>query len=440
MFRKNLRKTASLWLLGLIAVHQLSAQEEYGENLVMNFSFEELNACPSDYGAIDEAVGWMGLNFTPDLFHVCSEAPKVGVPQNYFGNQWAADGKGYIGLLIYHERSPLEFVGTRFREPMQKGKKYMISFKICWAKVYSNYASDNIGILLTNDLMGATSVHGADVVVDEIITESDRWETVSKTIIVDEDYQFLAIGNFVGKEKTKKYQVQQAGYPGAYYYVDDIRVQRVLDEDDPERFIKVVGRVFDEDTRQPIPARIDFVLPEKNFRAFEEADTTRGYYEFSNMQKTQYFYLEVKSEGYFSKRIFIERNPDDSYVVQDFHLKPSLPGNSVILDDIYFDTGQTKPNDKSRDALKLLANFLQEHPDLKVEISGHTDNTGNAHRNQVLSEQRAEAIVVYLIDEGFISPRRLTFVGYGDTQPISDNETSEGKEKNRRVELKILEE
>ncbi|MEI6854382.1 MAG: OmpA family protein, partial [Bacteroidota bacterium] len=72
-----------------------------------------------------------------------------------------------------------------------------------------------------------------------------------------------------------------------------------------------------------------------------------------------------------------------------------------------------------------------------IEISGHTDNVGKENDNQLLSEARAKAVMDYFVRKG-INPTRLTYKGYGSTQPIAPNTTDEGRAKNRRVEMKVI--
>jgi outer membrane protein OmpA-like peptidoglycan-associated protein len=79
---------------------------------------------------------------------------------------------------------------------------------------------------------------------------------------------------------------------------------------------------------------------------------------------------------------------------------------------------------------------LQSNPDLKLEISGHTDNTGKAEANLSLSQKRADAVKQYLVQKG-IDAGRIKATGYGQQHPLYDNKTEEGKAKNRRVELKL---
>lgn len=80
---------------------------------------------------------------------------------------------------------------------------------------------------------------------------------------------------------------------------------------------------------------------------------------------------------------------------------------------------------------------MQTNPAMKVEISGHTDNVGDAQKNKVLSENRAKSVVDFLVSRN-IPADRIVYKGYGDTQPIAPNDNEEGRKKNRRTECKIL--
>jgi outer membrane protein OmpA-like peptidoglycan-associated protein len=81
--------------------------------------------------------------------------------------------------------------------------------------------------------------------------------------------------------------------------------------------------------------------------------------------------------------------------------------------------------------------LMQDNPTVKIQIEGHTDNVGTASDNMKLSENRAKAVVSYLISKN-ISITRLTSKGFGATKPIADNKTDEGKAQNRRTELKVV--
>ncbi len=108
---------------------------------------------------------------------------------------------------------------------------------------------------------------------------------------------------------------------------------------------------------------------------------------------------------------------------------------SIALHNILFDTGQATLKAESSKELQLVIDVLKADATLKIEIQGHTDNTGVKAANLTLSQQRADAVRDYLIKTGGIAATRLTAVGLGDTKPVAPNTTEDGKAKNRRVEL-----
>ena len=106
----------------------------------------------------------------------------------------------------------------------------------------------------------------------------------------------------------------------------------------------------------------------------------------------------------------------------------------VAVYGIEFATAQATLLPKSEEVLSQVKALLQKQPDWKMKIEGHTDSTGTKAGNQALSEKRAAAVVGWLVDHG-IASSRLTSAGLGDTKPITDNATNEGRAHNRRVEL-----
>lgn len=102
----------------------------------------------------------------------------------------------------------------------------------------------------------------------------------------------------------------------------------------------------------------------------------------------------------------------------------------------FFKTGSYQLQPKSYASLNEVAQILKDNPTLKLDVEGHTDITGDAAKNQILSENRAAAVKAYLVAQG-IEKDRLTSAGYGIDRPIADNTTTAGKAKNRRVELKL---
>lgn len=109
----------------------------------------------------------------------------------------------------------------------------------------------------------------------------------------------------------------------------------------------------------------------------------------------------------------------------------------MVLRNIFFATDDYKLDSASFTELNRLWKFLDEQPQWRIEISGHTDATGRETYNQQLSEQRARSVADYLIERG-IAADRIETVGYGSQKPVATNETAEGRQQNRRTEIKIL--
>ncbi len=101
--------------------------------------------------------------------------------------------------------------------------------------------------------------------------------------------------------------------------------------------------------------------------------------------------------------------------------------------EILFATGNATIPPASQIAIQDLGNFMRNHPETKVEIQGHSDSTGNKTRNKTLSQERANAVMTFLVEKMGVQASRVTAYGYGDEKPIANNVTSEGRNKNRRV-------
>lgn len=116
---------------------------------------------------------------------------------------------------------------------------------------------------------------------------------------------------------------------------------------------------------------------------------------------------------------------------------PVLKADSlIILSEFLFEVNSYALKAEHYSQLDSISKFLLAHPGLEVSVSGHTDNTGNERHNVALSTRRAEVVAEYLISKGTLDDR-VTYEGLGSSQPITGNETKEGRSKNRRVEILI---
>ncbi|MBX7058029.1 MAG: OmpA family protein [Leptospirales bacterium] len=123
---------------------------------------------------------------------------------------------------------------------------------------------------------------------------------------------------------------------------------------------------------------------------------------------------------------------------EDIQVRAGDEGVTLELSDILFDHNSAQLSPQARQSLARIAEALQRYSDREVRISGHTDSTGNADYNLRLSEGRARSVVRALQQEFNVDPRRLSYRGYGETQPAASNSTPEGRQRNRRVEVLIV--
>ena len=114
--------------------------------------------------------------------------------------------------------------------------------------------------------------------------------------------------------------------------------------------------------------------------------------------------------------------------------KDTPRGLVVNMADVLFDTGKYDLKSEAREKLAKLSGILATHPGLQLEVEGHTDNTGGVQINQTLSEQRAQTVAKYLVAQG-VAEKNVKSTGLGDSQPVADNSSAPGRQKNRRVEI-----
>jgi outer membrane protein OmpA-like peptidoglycan-associated protein len=106
-----------------------------------------------------------------------------------------------------------------------------------------------------------------------------------------------------------------------------------------------------------------------------------------------------------------------------------------VMPNVFFEFNSDRIQPRYHPDLDKLGQAIAQHPDYRLRIEGHTDNIGSDTYNQVLSERRAESVQRYLVQKFAIAPERLTVKGYGKNNPIADNYTPEGRDKNRRIEV-----
>src|SRR6185312_873849 len=209
----------------------------------------------------------------------------------------------------------------------------------------------------------------------------------------------------------------------------------------PQQVTYMKGKVYDAATMQPLIA--NFTLIDLTTGKVVSESTSRpvdGIF-LVCLPVNRNYALNVSKNGYlFYSENFslkdVKANYEHPYL-KNVPLQPIDTGATIVLKNIFFETNKYDLKPESEIELGKLIAFLKNNPTIKIEISGHTDNQGTPQSNIILSENRAKAVYDYLIAHS-IDARRLTYKGYGQTRPIATNDTPEGRQLNRRTEMKII--
>ena len=206
----------------------------------------------------------------------------------------------------------------------------------------------------------------------------------------------------------------------------------------PYKTLWVKGKVFDKKTTKGLPSAVELTdLATRQTITKVQTDEVGNYLITLPVGKDYAFNVNRKGYLFYSDNFLMSgRSPDSTYE-KDIPLQPIEANATVILKNIFFDVNKFELKPESQVEMDKLVQLLNENPNIKIEISGHTDNVGKPADNLILSNNRAKAVVKYLASKN-IAAQRLTSKGYGETKPIADNKTDEGRAMNRRTEVKVI--
>ncbi|MFL0162417.1 OmpA family protein [Aquirufa sp. 1-SAACH-A3] len=217
---------------------------------------------------------------------------------------------------------------------------------------------------------------------------------------------------------------------------------RSVSSEQSEAVVLVSGRVLDPQTgKVPDETNISYEdLKTGKTIGIAKPDPKTGLYKLVLPYGVNYG-ITAKAKGFLPSSINIDLSKLRGRYLElderDLVMAPIAKGSSMTINNLFFETGKATLTAESDPELKRIVQVMQENATLQIEISGHTDNTGSDELNNKLSQDRADAVKNYLINQGVKSDRIRT-KGYGKTKPKADNSTEEGRQLNRRVEFAIL--
>ncbi len=206
----------------------------------------------------------------------------------------------------------------------------------------------------------------------------------------------------------------------------------------PTKTLWVKGKVFDHSTKKGLPSSVILTdLANRQVISNLQTDETGNY--LITLPEGKDYAFTVKRRGYlfYSENFSLSHDHGDTTYTIDIPLQPLEANATIVLKNIFFDPNKYNLMRESGAELDQVVQLMKDNPTLKIQINGHTYNSGKPADNITLSENRARAVTTYLVDRG-ITATRLSSKGWGDSKPVADNSTQEGRARNRRTELTVI--
>lgn len=388
------------WMLLTVALCYFAAVEaqtkvKLAPNLVYNPSFEEYRDCPRKIDALGTLTivdAWYQPTAgSADYFNVCGSRD-CGVPKNKLGIQDAHFGNGFCG--IYCSKTDYrEYLQTQLIEPLREGEMYRVSFYVSLSE-YSSGSVATIGALFTEDRI-------SDTVRSVLMNKEVRHLAQGVSQTVSSYYEPQIVNDYDRVLTDTKSWMQVSG---------------VFTAKGGERFM-TIGNFYPASQSNLVDLdSLTYLLP-------------GAYYYIDDVSVVCLGCTQDKIADTMMSTTLVD--PRDT-VADTFSV-----GATFVLQNIFFDYDKATLLQQSYNELQQLLAILKTHPAMKIEVRGHTDGHGSVDYNQRLSENRAKAVVDYLVSKG-VDSKRLQFKGFGKSMPIDSNSTEEGRARNRRVEFKVL--
>lgn len=227
---------------------------------------------------------------------------------------------------------------------------------------------------------------------------------------------------------------------GAFGASDIVRV-KLLERERPNPVVLVSGNVFNAKTKQPLEATLVYqTLPDGTEAGTGISDPNDGSFKMVLPYDKNYS-IRASADKFFaiSENLNLDSLVKAGYkeIHKDLYLVPIEIGQVFRLNNVFFDFDKYNLRPESYVELDRVVGFLNEYPNVEIEMSAHTDSKGSDAYNFTLSDNRAKSVRDYILSKG-IAPGRIISQGYGETKLVATNDTDEGRQLNRRVEFTIL--
>ncbi|MEX1002370.1 MAG: OmpA family protein [Crocinitomicaceae bacterium] len=355
----------------------------------------------------------------------------------YIGGYWTQDGKHIV--LSFSEKSDNDHQDLYITHKQEDGS---------WSRPVSlgktiNTDGDEHSPFLASD--GRTLYFSSDR--EGAIGSNDIWMTQREGKSWTNWSEPINLGSEINTEEWDAYYTIDA--QGKYAYMassknskgkNDIVRIKLKEEVQPDPVVLIRGKVLNKKTNDPLDAIIAYndLIGGENHGVARTNPATGEYMIVLPYGKNYDFTAGAANFIGISENLDLTGVGEYQEIERDLYLVPIEIGATVRMNNIFFETGKAELKTESFSELNRVIKFLDQNPNVKIELSGHTDNVGNDALNKSLSQKRADAVLTYLTQNG-VEQSRLVAKGYGMEKPIADNATEDGRAHNRRVEFTILE-
>ncbi len=225
------------------------------------------------------------------------------------------------------------------------------------------------------------------------------------------------------------------------YGASDIVKIKLLEKEKPDPVVLVSGNVYNAKTKEPLSASLVYeTLPDGEEAGNALSNSYDGAFKIVLPYNRNYS-IRATADHFFaiSENLNLDSLIKEGYkeIHKDLYLVPIEVGQVVRLNNVFFDFDKWDLRPESFIELNRVVKLLTENPKIEIEMSAHTDSRGSDEYNFNLSDNRARSVMEYILSKG-IDKSRITSHGYGETKPVTTNETDDGRQLNRRVEFTIL--
>lgn len=406
----------NLILLGIFS----SSLSVISQNLIKNPDFATTGKVYSK-AQIHAAEGWSDANGgSVDLFSGKACSPALGVPTNFMGEQ--ASSGNYAGFTAYYDDQRIslakslqnkeitsekgysqysEYLQGELVEELKAGQVYSFTINVNLAEK-SGRAVNGLGAYFSNEKLNHKNnkflEYEPQVKSKDFISDEDGWSTISGSFVAKGGEKYFAIGAFKGSFTVKSTvePKKENDNKRAYYYVNGGTMSKTLAGDSGG------DGVLDKDDACPTVYGTVNGCPDRDNDGVADIDD-----HCPDVAGSKALHGCVLSS---EDLVFIQKASEN----------------------VFFVTGSAVLTKEAKNELDGLAKLLKSHPEVKVSIKGHADSVGTHESNLKLSKERAESVKAYLISKGIESDHLVT-EAYGETKPVADNGTSEGRAENRHV-------